>query len=611
MATTVHETVDKGPILLAATIAVYTLAGVAVFLRFLSRRLARVGYWWDDWLALMALVDAVTRFGIGKHAVTTSRKGVHNVYKALYILEITYAITTTLVKYSILCFYWRIFKVTHLKLPFYIMFGVVTAWFIAAELGAIFKCVPASSLWNPSVHGHCFDIRKFLIGTAVPNILTDIILLFMPLPFVWTLQITRAQRLAVTAVFLVGAFVTVVSVIRLVVWLQLKHIDPTWNFFPGVLWNLVEPNIAVVSACLPTMRPILRSVIGSSPQPSVPGKSSTASSAVLRGRWRGRGENSNESDGSGRMGGNGSFGGLRLNAAKGGTSKGGRNVYVYTRKLRKERESEGDLNLEERGAGRERGQMTPPVEGKACFTIYRRFGFLHAKLLLYKQDERRELEDELREMDKRDWKDDSFQNCLRSRGKDDAPKNQHGRSSRKELLQRIEKKTLEYGELLRQSKELLSWNTPSTRDYTSVVNWLDTEAPLSEADCGFIKEKQDLITLRPGREHAWLDAFVERILKAFHCRLIQEARGKTENRLLHYYTRERIETFVNLIITLVIFILLVVPVYLLFHISAANELTASNPASIGILMSFTLVFSIVLSFFTRAQRHEILAASAA
>ncbi|KAL9119124.1 MAG: hypothetical protein Q9187_004320 [Circinaria calcarea] len=161
------------------------------------------------------------------------------------------------------------------------------------------------------------------------------------------------------------------------------------------------------------------------------------------------------------------------------------------------------------------------LDSDASFTIYRRFGFLHARLLLYKQDELRELEDELREMDKRDWKDDSFQNCLRSRGKDDAPKNQHGRSSRKELLQRIEKKTLEYGELLRQSKELVSWNTPSTRDYTSVVNWLNTEAPLSEADCGFIKEKQDLITLRPGREHAWLDAFVERILKAFHCRLIQ------------------------------------------------------------------------------------------
>lgn len=161
------------------------------------------------------------------------------------------------------------------------------------------------------------------------------------------------------------------------------------------------------------------------------------------------------------------------------------------------------------------------LDSDASFTIYRRFGFLHARLLLYKQDELRELEEELRDMDKRDWDAESFQDCLRSRDKDDAVKNQHGRSSRKELLQRIEKKALEYGELLRQSKELVSWSTPSTRDYASVVNWMNIEAPLFEAECAFVKEKEDLITLRPGREHAWLDAFVERTLKAFHCEFIQ------------------------------------------------------------------------------------------
>ena len=161
------------------------------------------------------------------------------------------------------------------------------------------------------------------------------------------------------------------------------------------------------------------------------------------------------------------------------------------------------------------------LDSDASFTIYRRFGFLYARLLLYKQDELTELEEELRDMDKRDWDDASYQDCLKSRTKDDAAKNQPGRSSRKELLQRIEKKTLEYGELLRQSKELVSWNTPSTRDYASVVNWMDTEAPLFEAESAFIKEKEDLITLRPGREHAWLDAFIERTLQAFHCRFIQ------------------------------------------------------------------------------------------
>ena len=37
----------------------------------------------------------------------------------------------------------------------------------------------------------------------------------------------------------------------------------------------------------------------------------------------------------------------------------------------------------------------------------------------------------------------------------------------------------------------------------------------------FVYEKEDLITLRPGRETAFLDAFVERMLKLCHYKPIQ------------------------------------------------------------------------------------------
>lgn len=42
---------------------------------------------------------------------------------------------------------------------------------------------------------------------------------------------------------------------------------------------------------------------------------------------------------------------------------------------------------------------------------------------------------------------------------------------------------------------------------------------LFEEESGFIYEKEDLITLRPGREHAWLDDMIERILQVFRCKL--------------------------------------------------------------------------------------------
>lgn len=61
-----------------------------------------------------------------------------------------------------------------------------------------------------------------------------------------------------------------------------------------------------------------------------------------------------------------------------------------------------------------------------------------------------------------------------------------------------------------------------------------------------------------------------------------------------------------------ILVLLVVPTYLLYHLT--NDIEQGSRTSalcIGVLLVFTLAFSAVLSLFTRARRHEILAAAAA
>ena len=44
--------------------------------------------------------------------------------------------------------------------------------------------------------------------------------------------------------------------------------------------------------------------------------------------------------------------------------------------------------------------------------------------------------------------------------------------------------------------------------------------PLFEEEAEFIYEKEDLVTLRPGRDHAWLDGVLERLLQICRCRLL-------------------------------------------------------------------------------------------
>ena len=59
------------------------------------------------------------------------------------------------------------------------------------------------------------------------------------------------------------------------------------------------------------------------------------------------------------------------------------------------------------------------------------------------------------------------------------------------------------------------------RDQTSLRNFMENRPCLVEDEKAFAYDKEDLITLRPGRDHSFVDGFVERMLKIFHCRLLR------------------------------------------------------------------------------------------
>jgi hypothetical protein len=147
------------------------------------------------------------------------------------------------------------------------------------------------------------------------------------------------------------------------------------------------------------------------------------------------------------------------------------------------------------------------------FMIYRRFGFIHARLLLQKQDELRIMEEELDRMDQQDLT--SNPRAIQCRMEDIERQDNQPGAKRQALLARLEETVLRYDELLLNARQLAAANRPPERDYNSVANFIRHKKPLMQGDDDFIYNKEDLITLRPGRESAWLDATVERFLKLF------------------------------------------------------------------------------------------------
>lgn len=79
------------------------------------------------------------------------------------------------------------------------------------------------------------------------------------------------------------------------------------------------------------------------------------------------------------------------------------------------------------------------------------------------------------------------------------------------------------------AKEMATLQRPSGRDWRSVRDWIVDHKPLVDDEGDFILRREDVVTLRVGRECAGFDGAVERALskldkvlvKYCHCKVIQ------------------------------------------------------------------------------------------
>lgn len=75
-------------------------------------------------------------------------------------------------------------------------------------------------------------------------------------------------------------------------------------------------------------------------------------------------------------------------------------------------------------------------------------------------------------------------------------------------------------QILTAAQQMMSFNKPSESEYQSVGRYLDNRQALGEKEATWIQHKEDIITLRTGRDGGWLDDMVEGFLKLCHCSLV-------------------------------------------------------------------------------------------
>ena len=89
--------------------------------------------------------------------------------------------------------------------------GIFTiAWAIMVMLVCAFQCVPVQKTWNPLLEGKCVKFQLFSAIGSVPDVLVDFIMLFLPMPAVWKLQKSLAQRISLMAIFALGSLFVII-----------------------------------------------------------------------------------------------------------------------------------------------------------------------------------------------------------------------------------------------------------------------------------------------------------------------------------------------------------------------------------------------------------------
>jgi hypothetical protein len=188
-----------------------------------------------------------------------------NIYKeGLFYLTLVTFPALAFVKVSILCFYRRIFRGKVFSILTTALLAIVVAWGIAFFFAFLFHCHPIHLAWTgtPGVKKGCFYPIPLYYAHAISDTLLDTAIWSIPIPLVWKLVMPTRQKVAVSGIFLLGAFVLGISIARCVFFFEtgrgqgsgVNPADVTYNAAPTLYWTFLESSIAVICACLPTLR---------------------------------------------------------------------------------------------------------------------------------------------------------------------------------------------------------------------------------------------------------------------------------------------------------------------------------------------------------------------
>lgn len=233
-----------------------------IWARIMKRRSLEI----NDYAILVALILsianailtilAVVRTGVGQH-IQYVLPHVQELQKITLALALIWTTANTAVKISILHLYITIFRKRSFRYAAYAVMALSAIYCLLNWLLILLTCRPVAFSWDKTIPGGvCSSHEIPYLSSAIVNVLTDVIIVALPMPVLWKLQLPTRKKVALSVIFGLGALICILSAIRVSSIAALDYNDFTHSVVPDAIYSVLEPCLGVINASLPILQPV-------------------------------------------------------------------------------------------------------------------------------------------------------------------------------------------------------------------------------------------------------------------------------------------------------------------------------------------------------------------
>ncbi|KAK3345825.1 hypothetical protein B0T25DRAFT_264654 [Lasiosphaeria hispida] len=251
--------IDYGPRINAIVWLLVSVSAIFLFTRLYLKNCQNRGLWWDDWTLLAAWVCQTAQAGLVSYIIMLGYgKVVIPVENAPLLGLPVNLLSTLLITANFLGK--ASFALTLLRIPAVWMRVIV--WYILLTLAATLG-LSCALVWI-----ECFEFKrqsscvtvdvsvKYNMFSCVYSAVMDVALAFLPWKFIWTLQMSKKERIGVVIAMSMGIFAGAAAALKTVT-LPTIHTDPLASI-SLVTWGNAESAICIMAASIPILRALVR-----------------------------------------------------------------------------------------------------------------------------------------------------------------------------------------------------------------------------------------------------------------------------------------------------------------------------------------------------------------